>query len=129
MNLELSSRWSGRHLVVSVAGEIDIVTAGAFENGLTEALMRCRENDGERVIADLRGVTFMDARGLTALLRADRKARDEHLGPLRLVGIPRRVATILKVTGLDRRFPIHSPAEAGTAGVGCSAGPNGAPRR
>jgi anti-anti-sigma regulatory factor len=54
----------------------------------------------------------MDARGLTALLRADRRARALGIG-LHLTALPATVTRLLAITGLDRHFTLTAgPAHA-----------------
>ncbi len=51
--------------VVALAGELDLTG----EEQVREAVMACR---GERVVVDLSGLELIDARGVAALLEADR---------------------------------------------------------
>jgi anti-anti-sigma factor len=61
----------GGGFVVEVAGEIDLSTAPGLETRLTTAI-----NYATAVlVVDLEAVTFMDAAGLTALLRANKCAQ------------------------------------------------------
>jgi anti-anti-sigma factor len=83
---------------VSLHGEFDLA---GFEE-LDTALERAQASLGSDVVLDLRGVTFMDASGLRALLRAaDRASR-----PIRLIGGPRIVRVLLDATGTRSRFEI-----------------------
>ncbi|MEU7897485.1 STAS domain-containing protein [Nonomuraea sp. NPDC049152] len=54
-------------------------------------------------IVDLPDVTSMDASGLTAPIRADDQARLLG-GRSHLVNLPDRIAHILRISELDRRF-------------------------
>ncbi|WP_431898802.1 STAS domain-containing protein [Nonomuraea sp. bgisy101] len=56
---------------VMCRGEVDIATAEQLERLLVDVLSRSRPD----VVLDLREVTFLDAGGLTALIRADDRAR------------------------------------------------------
>jgi anti-anti-sigma factor len=60
----LRSRQSGIEL--SVAGDVDLVSAADFEQALGAAMARA---DGHVVTIDLSGVTFMDSCGARTLLR------------------------------------------------------------
>ncbi len=55
---------------------------------------------------DLADVEFCDSSGLSALLIADRKMK-EHGGSVRLVHVHKKVASILKISMLDRVFDIR----------------------
>lgn len=55
---------------------------------------------------DLAEVDFCDSSGLSALLIADRKMK-EHGGSVKLVHVHKKVASLLKISMLDRVFEIH----------------------
>jgi len=59
------------------------------------------------VIADLRGVGFLDSAGLGALVAARTELRG-RAGSLRLVAGPGRIAQVLRITGLTGAFALHS---------------------
>ena len=106
------SCWNGRvagryshdgYTVVWAHGEIDMATAPDLTQELSEAVRAhpCR------VIVDLTQVTFMDSTGFSALVRA----RAEGNGELRLVGASGMVCEVLRITGLEEVFPVHSTIE------------------
>ena len=86
---------------VAVAGELDILTAAHLEGLLTEII----ENGSPRVEIDARDLTFCDATGLQALVAADEIAMRRG-GGLTLTDAPPLLRRILRITGLDRRFPV-----------------------
>jgi anti-sigma B factor antagonist len=85
----------------AVAGDIDIATAGAMQEFLAWQL--CATTGSGGLVVDLSAVTFMDARGLTALLRARHLAADLAI-PFRIAAPAACVARLLRVTGLHRHF-------------------------
>ena len=85
---------------VTVAGEIDMATAGLFR----QALDRARGGDG-RVTIDLAHTTFMDSSGLAVVIGAyDRLGRRPDAVVLRNAGPPLR--QILELTGVDRMVTV-----------------------
>ncbi len=70
-----------------------------------EFLLLCKPKV-ETLIIDLAHVEFCDSSGLSALLIADRKMK-EHGGKVRLVNVNKKVASILKISMLDRVFEIE----------------------
>ena len=78
---------------VVVHGEIDLVTAGGFEEQASEAVMRSEVGN---FLIDLSGVTFMDSAGVTALIRV-LELRD---GQRIIVQPSRQVFTLLHLCGL-----------------------------
>jgi anti-anti-sigma factor len=87
--------------VAAVAGEVDIATAGAMYVFLAYCIYGATSPCD--LIVDLSAVTFMDARGLTVLVRADALACDLGVR-LRIGEASECVTRILKVTGLSQRF-------------------------
>ncbi|MFC4060653.1 STAS domain-containing protein [Planomonospora corallina] len=86
---------------ISLRGEVDVATAPLLDVRLAEQ----RIPPGTDVVLDVSGVSFMDASGLSALIRADRRLRLLG-GRLRLTGVPRNVARLLLLTRLDERFDL-----------------------
>jgi anti-anti-sigma factor len=88
--------------VVSVSGEVDLATAPALERTLRDA---AADQTGE-VIVDLTWCSFLDSRGLTALL-----ATRERLGhsdrSLGLVLTNPNVLKVFQITGFDQIFKIY----------------------
>jgi anti-sigma B factor antagonist len=94
MEFSLSARVEDRESLVSVAGELDVATAGQLGDLLTEIL----RSGSSRVLLDLAGVTFMDCAALAVLLRA-REASMVAGGGLCLLAVPRCVRLLLALTG------------------------------
>jgi anti-sigma B factor antagonist len=69
-----------------------------------EFILLCRPTL-KLLIIDLSAVEFCDSSGLSALLIADRQMR-EHKGVIRLVGVHKKVLALLKISQLDKVFPI-----------------------
>lgn len=94
--------------IVTVRGEIDIVSAPEFEETLSTV--------GSTVVVDLRSLGFMDSSGLAVLLR--RKQMMDGSSDIRLVMKPGIIERLFRVTGLDQVFPIFSEVEAALDGSG-----------
>jgi anti-sigma B factor antagonist len=58
------------------------------------------------LILDLSDVEFCDSSGLSALLIAERKMR-ENGGIVKLVGVHKKVLSLIKISHLDRAFQIY----------------------
>ena len=95
-----------------MAGDVDLTTAGELKETLL-CLM-----DPERapvMIIDLREVSFLDSRGLSALVAAQRRATQLGLD-LRVAGASRGPAKVLRITSLDQYldlYPTLAEAEQG----------------
>ena len=89
------------NVVVAVAGEIDLYTAGR----LREALDALDVASIERLVIDLSEVGFIDSTGLGVLVAA---ARRLPIGaPFAVVCHAEKVREVLLMTGLDRIFAIY----------------------
>jgi anti-sigma B factor antagonist len=103
VELNVSSRSQGDHVIVTAAGEIDLYTAPKLQSDLAAII------DGAapatRVVIDMSGVEFCDSTGMNALLAALRHVR-ERGGELELAAPRPAIMKILQVTGLDSVFTI-----------------------
>jgi anti-anti-sigma factor len=97
--MRLSVRHDGGWAVVTVSGEIDMSSAPEWDHR-----MRRLQLDGPptSLVIDLAGVTFMDAQGLSVLVRAVNRAREHDLPPPLLAAPSARVVRLLEITGLNR---------------------------
>jgi anti-sigma B factor antagonist len=92
--------------VVAVSGEVDVYSAPALKESLTELL----KSGVKTVVVDLSGVAFLDSTGLGALVEA-RAATTEAGGTLPLVCSQERILKLFTITGLDGVFSIHPTVE------------------
>jgi anti-sigma B factor antagonist len=69
-----------------------------------EFILLCRPQL-KTLIVDLTDVEFCDSSGLSALLIADRQMR-QHAGEVKLVGVHKKVLSLLKISQLDKVFQI-----------------------
>lgn len=70
-----------------------------------EFLVLCKPQLKE-LIVDLTKVEFCDSSGLSALLIAERKMR-ENGGIVKLAGVHKKVLSLIKISHLDRAFQIY----------------------
>lgn len=81
--------------MVDLSGELDIATA----RELDDCLSRLMADGHPRIVLDTTGLSFCDASGIGALLRARTRA-GRRRGWLRLSGVDARLHTILKILAL-----------------------------
>lgn len=70
-----------------------------------EFLILCNPQT-KNLVVDLSEVEFCDSSGLSALLIAERKMR-ENGGVVKLVGLQKKVLSLIRISRLDRAFSIH----------------------
>lgn len=91
-------------LVLRVTGEIDIATVPAMTEAMQSRLKAATPSSD--LIVDLTAVTFIDARGLAALLEAAESARSGGV-VFRVIGCPPCLQRLLEIT--DTRDGLNSP--------------------
>jgi len=69
-----------------------------------EFLLLCRPTL-KSLIVDLSAVEFCDSSGLSSLLIAERQMR-QHGGEVKLVGVHKKVLSLLKISQLDKVFAV-----------------------
>jgi phosphoserine phosphatase RsbU/P len=95
-------RWSGRHAIVTMPGETDLINAP----DVAELLSTAVAGSPEVITADLTATVFCDSAGVEVLARArDMAAARGAEFRLALGGSP--VARILQLTGLDEVMPLY----------------------
>jgi anti-anti-sigma factor len=109
-------RAEGSCRVVEVDGDLDAYSAARLQpllNGLAD--------DGAigTLVVDLERVPFLDSAGLGALIGALKRTRARN-AVLALAGIRPPVERVLRITGLDRTFPLYASADQALASSACS---------
>ena len=95
-------RWAGRHAVVTMPGETDVINAP----DVAELISAAAAGSPEVITADLTATVFCDSAGVEVLARArDLAAARGAEFRLALGGSP--VARILQLTGLDEVMPLY----------------------
>ncbi|HVV18003.1 MAG TPA: STAS domain-containing protein [Pseudonocardiaceae bacterium] len=88
--------------VLTVRGEVDMVTAPALEKEVDAAL---REAPALLVV-DLTAVRFLSSAGLAVLVNAQARATPDIV--LRVVANSPETLRVLELTGLDRTLAVHA---------------------
>lgn len=100
----------GHLTLVSLEGELDLASQGAFRARLVDLLVAGRTD----LVLDLGGLTFLDSTGLGALIGIRRRAHALR-GSLVLVCPPGTVRRVFEVVGLEKVFDIRPSVEAALA--------------
>jgi anti-sigma B factor antagonist len=102
VQVSVSRTTAGEVPIVAVSGEVDVYSAPALKESLTEQL----QSGATKLIVDLTGVAFLDSTGLGALVEA-RAATTDAGGSLLLVCSQERILKLFTITGLDGVFSIY----------------------
>jgi anti-sigma B factor antagonist len=122
----LDITWSGRHAIVTMPAEIDLINAGRLGDQLSAVGI----GSPEVITVDLTATTFCDSAGIRALARAHEQAADCG-AELRLAVGDSPVRRILQLTGLDQILPIYRDVRQSLATPRATplAGPTAGPAR
>jgi anti-anti-sigma factor len=102
--LSVETRWDGDEATVALSGELDLSTSTTVEQSLSEA----EEKRPERLLLDLRGLSFIDSTGLRVVLAADGRARRDGRR-FEVVPGPPQVHRVFRIALLDRRIAFVDP--------------------
>ncbi|MFC8922573.1 STAS domain-containing protein [Cellulosimicrobium sp. NPDC057127] len=91
--------------VLTPHGRLTLTTAAHLRDAVTELVGAGRV----RLVVDLGALEFVDSSGLGALVAGLRTARAGG-GDLRLANASEQVATVLRLTNLDRVLRVHDDA-------------------
>jgi len=89
-------------LVVTVFGELDLVSAPAFRARLYQEI----DLGARSFVVDLTGVDFIDSTALGALVGALKRARESG-GEIALTCPHERLLSVFRITALDRVFALR----------------------
>lgn len=104
--------WSGRTAVVTAAEEVDITNADCFR----EALLSALSAGAHGLVVDMTATTFLDSAGVTALVRATRRAAAGET-VLRLAATSQPVLRILDLVGIDQLIDVYPSVSAAVASL------------
>jgi anti-sigma B factor antagonist len=94
--------WSGQTAVVTAAGEVDLTNA----EGLRDVLLTALNAGALGLVVDMTATTFLDSAGVTALVRASRRATaTEATVRLAVTGAP--VLRVLNLVGIDQLIEVY----------------------
>jgi anti-sigma B factor antagonist len=94
-----------RHAVVVVAGELDALTAPR----LHDELVNLAGEGIDRVVLDLRRLSFVDSFGLGVIVSARKRLSQDGNSLCIVAGADQRtLRRVLEITGLDQVLPVHA---------------------
>jgi anti-sigma B factor antagonist len=114
--LWLSAEQRGSMMIVTIRGDLDIVSSGRFDDCLKQA-----RAVSKRILLDLAGVDFMDTSALAVIVGHWKKLKAED-GTLVLAGARYRYTKSLWITGLADRLPLYDSVELAIAAEDPAAG-------
>jgi anti-sigma B factor antagonist len=113
----LSAESRGDTMVITISGDLDIVTSPQLDECLARA-----EADHSRFILDFGNVTFLDTSALAVIVGHWKKAEASG-GTLALAGARYRYTKTLWITGLADKLTLYDTVDDGLAALANVAGP------
>jgi anti-sigma B factor antagonist len=104
--------WRDRTAVVTLPAEIDLTIADAMR----EALLSVLNQGALGLVVDMTATTFCDSAGITALVRAARRAAATG-ATLRLAAAAPPVLRVFSLVGIDRLIDIHPTVDEARASL------------
>ena len=101
-SLHINAISAGDCAVLRLAGEMDVYTSPKLRKQVADLA----ENGTIHVIADLRGIEFLDSTGLGALVGSLKRLRVRQ-GSLMVVTSGGRILRLFQITGLTRAFALY----------------------
>jgi anti-anti-sigma factor len=111
-------RFDGQRAFVAAEGELDLATVGALRSAFDEL----RGIGWPSIVADLRGLTFIDSQGLSLLVRLDLDAKEDGWRFAILDGSP-AVRRLLEVARLTTYFDYAEAPPTDADGPGATRSP------
>jgi anti-sigma B factor antagonist len=105
--------WVGRVAIVTLPAEVDVSSAEQIRQELTAVVAQ----GASLVIGDMTATAFCDSAGVTALVRAVRRANASGAG-LRVAASAPVVTRVLAITGVDQLIEIYPSVAAALADPG-----------
>jgi anti-sigma B factor antagonist len=102
-SLHIKAITAGDCAVLQMAGEMDVYTSPKLRKQVADLA----EDGIIHVIADLRGIDFLDSTGLGALVGGLKRLRVRE-GSLMIVTSGGRILKLFQITGLTHAFALHS---------------------
>lgn len=101
--LDVDAKTMGKHVVVTVEGELDVYSGPK----LRDLLMQQSRDGHHTLVIDLSGLEFTDSSGLGIFVGAFKRAK-AHSGTVCLLSPSEHLTKILKMTGLTHVFRIFT---------------------
>jgi len=107
--LRLSAERRDGSLIVTILGDLDMVTSAQLDECLKDA-----RRETSWIILDMAGVNFMDTNALAVIVNHWKRVEAKG-GTLALAGARRQYTRALWITGLASRLPMHDTVDQAVA--------------
>ena len=98
--MESQTRKEGPYTILALSGEIDFHVSPRVREDVLAGL-----NEGQNLLVDLSQVSYIDSSGIASLVEGFQHAKGKQLS-FALLGVKDGVMSVLKLTRLDKVFPM-----------------------
>lgn len=109
--MTIETKIDGANIIATITGEIDGKSAPQVQGELLTALQA-----GNRLLVDMRGVTYLSSAGLRMLLLLYRQVAAKN-GKVVLVGVSEEIRDTMSMTGFINFFTLADSMAAGLAAL------------
>ena len=107
--MESETRKEDSYTILTLSGEIDFHVSPKVREDVLAGL-----DEGQNLLVDLSGVSYIDSSGIASLVEGFQHAKGKQLS-FALLGVKDGVMSVLKLTRLDKVFPMFDSVEAARA--------------
>ena len=101
--MNISTRKKGNHLIVALAGELNLYNVGEVKNQITTTI----GSDTSSLVMDFKDLKYIDSSGI-CLMAQLKKKYSAGSGKFALMGVSKEVMDVLRITALDSFFTFIS---------------------
>lgn len=105
-DVQYKQREQGDFTIIELSGRIDLSSSPGFRRQLLNTITH-----NNNLLIDLSRVSYIDSSGVACLVEAYQAARTKSL-QFGLVGVTDPVRNVLRLSRLERMFPMHDTMEA-----------------
>ena len=95
--------------LITLSGEFDVFNSERLEEALAASY------DHREVVVDFAGVPYVDSTALSVLVGVRKRRMEMGFPPKRFIRVPESIRTVLRVTSLDKIWPIFETLEEAAA--------------
>lgn len=111
--MELSSTKTGGAVVVQAVGRVDGSNARNFQEGLEASIGA----DGESMVLDFEGLSYISSAGLRVVLLAAKTLQQQN-AKLAVCSLSDSIREVFEISGFDKIVPVYADADEAISGLG-----------
>ena len=111
--MELSTENTGGAVIVQAVGRVDGANARDFHEGLEASI----GTDGESMVLDFEGLTYISSAGLRVVLLVA-KTLQQQRAKLAVCSLSDSIREVFEISGFDKIVPVYASPDDAMSGLG-----------